>query len=98
MRDPFSVARLLALGSGRAGLAAAFGVALLCSSCGNTDHLPVHRVHGQVLVDGRPASNALVIFHPLGDGSARELRPVGHVGTDGTFILTTYAQRDGAPA
>jgi hypothetical protein len=98
MRDLFSVAHLLSLGSRRAGLAAVFGVALLCSSCGTGNHLPVHPVHGQVLVDGRPASNALVVFHPVGDGPARELRPVGHVGTDGTFILTTYARGDGAPA
>jgi hypothetical protein len=74
------------------------GAALLFASCGNGNRLPVQKVRGQVFVEGKPAARALVVFHPLGDGPVKELRPVGHVAPDGTFTLTTYSEGDGAPA
>jgi len=63
------------------------------------DRLPVYPVKGSIFYQGRPATDARVIFHPLGgsDQLQRE-RPMGTVAADGTFQLTTYDRRDGLPA
>jgi len=73
---------------------------LVClSGCESTDErgLPVFPVSGEVLLSGKPAENALVVFHPLSElpGS---LRPSGRTGADGKFSLSTYESGDGAPA
>ena len=53
-------------------------------------------VEGVLVVDGAPAANARVAFHPAGGGPAA--RPVGVTGPDGGFRLSTHAPGDGAPA
>src|SRR5262249_62154730 len=100
MRVPSANARPLTRSSllRRAGLLAVVGLGLLGASCGKSDQLKVQPVHGQVLFQGQPAAQALVIFHPVGDGPVQEVRPVGRVAPDGTFTLTTYREGDGAPA
>ncbi|MFO0808496.1 MAG: hypothetical protein U0746_07725 [Gemmataceae bacterium] len=59
---------------------------------------PVHPVAGQVLVNGRPAADAMIVFHPVGVAAGRAVRPVGRSDADGCFRLMTYVAGDGAPA
>jgi hypothetical protein len=72
-------------------------LAVLASSCA-PGRKPVFPVRGQVL-DARkkPAAGALVVFHPLRPDPKDAARPVGRVGEDGKFALTTYTEGDGAP-
>ncbi|MCU0706159.1 MAG: hypothetical protein MUF18_19520 [Fimbriiglobus sp.] len=46
-----------------------------------------------------PAAGALVVFHPTDPAFEKKIggKPVGTVGEDGTFTLTTFEQGDGAP-
>jgi hypothetical protein len=67
-----------------------------CSSKKVEGRKPVFPVRGKVLVGGQPAPGALVVFHPVGVSFDAE-RPFAHVGPDGTFDLTTYQGKDGAP-
>jgi hypothetical protein len=72
---------------------------LCCGSCArNEGNVPVFPVRGQVVVGGKPAKNAFVVFHPAGAEGPQALRPYAHAGADGSFKLTTYALDDGAPA
>ncbi|MDB5306504.1 MAG: hypothetical protein JWO38_706 [Gemmataceae bacterium] len=52
-------------------------------------------VEGQVLVNGKPATGAIVTFHPVGAPNNAP-RPSGHVDANGTFRLTTREADDGA--
>jgi len=64
-----------------------------CSSKSKVAPIPVT---GQVFLDGKPAVNAIVTFHPVGaPGDA--IHPSGHVDEQGTFHLTTRVNGDGAP-
>ncbi|MCA9270409.1 MAG: carboxypeptidase regulatory-like domain-containing protein [Planctomycetales bacterium] len=80
---------------------AAWGAALLllamASGCGD-GRITVHPVAGQVLVDGQPADNASVVFHPTGaDATITALRPSARTDEQGRFSLSTYQRGDGAP-
>lgn len=83
-------------------LLASFSVglaALLASSCDRGDgRKPPYPVRGQVFFQGKPAQNALVIFHPQDDPDTKTQRPYGRVQADGFFRLSTYTPGDGAPA
>ena len=78
--------------SWRCGLAT---LVLLCSAC-SSGRKPVHPVRGQILVDGKPAVQAQVLFHPA-EGSNDEPQPTGQTDGQGYFHLTSYANGDGAP-
>lgn len=66
--------------------------------CGSPEQrLPVFPVRGAVLVAGKPAVRAAVVFHPIGDRAAGSPRPSAQVAADGTFVLGTYTADDGAP-
>ncbi len=77
-----------------AGSAAVVAVLLFCS-CNSQGKL--HPVHGQVIVAGKPAEGALVVFHRIGETSPDYPKPSGQVDADGSFTLGTYAAGDGAP-
>jgi hypothetical protein len=67
--------------------------------CAGDKRKPVFPVTGQVLVDGKPAENAIVFFHNQEIPPSRaDPRPCAVVGRDGCFRLTTYESDDGAPA
>jgi hypothetical protein len=70
-------------------------------SCGCGDgHVQTFPVSGQVLVKGKPAEGAFVVFHPKG-GSDKDKavpRPYATTNADGQFQMTTYEEEDGAPA
>ncbi|VTS02834.1 Uncharacterized protein OS=Blastopirellula marina DSM 3645 GN=DSM3645_13505 PE=4 SV=1 [Gemmata massiliana] len=71
----------------------------LASGCGKTlkpGQKPTYSVRGQVLVNDQPATNARVILVPL-SGTPDERRPSAFCLSDGTFELSTYESRDGAP-
>ena len=70
-------------------------LALLCSAC-SSGRKPVNPVRGQILVDGKPAANAQVLFHPA-EGSNEDLKPTGQTDDQGYFHLTSYTNGDGAP-
>jgi hypothetical protein len=80
-------------------LTGAAALFLMLSSCaGKSGRKPVYPVRGQVFVGDKPAVQAFVVFHPADDEGPQATRPYGHVGTDGSFFLTTYDPGDGAPA
>jgi hypothetical protein len=82
----------------RAGLAVVLGATLLFPACAPSGRKPVYPVHGQVLLEGKPVPGAQVILHPLQDDDRdHPVRPLGQVGADGSFQLTTYDATDGAP-
>ncbi len=80
-------------------VAFAFG-AIAISSCSKTEtRKPTFPVTGKVLLsNGKPAENASIVFHPIGESGPDIVRPRGKVGPDGSFKSTTYDTDDGAPA
>lgn len=56
----------------------------------------LHPVTGRVIVYGEPAGGATLAFHPMGREGRGPRIPVGAVGADGTFRLTTSEPGDGA--
>jgi len=51
-------------------------------------------VSGRVLVDGKPAAGAAIVFHPVEAGNGTH--PVGQTDANGEFRLTTISSGDGA--
>ena len=69
---------------------------LAVAGCGGS-RKPVVSVRGQVMFRGKPANGALVVFNPVGQTDPKAVRPQGLVGSDGTFEVGTYGEKDGAP-
>ncbi len=65
-----------------------------CARPGQGDLVPVE---GSLLVEGRPAANAQLAFHPLNQMGSGTVIPVGTTAVDGHFRLMTYGAGDGAP-
>src|SRR6187401_2208154 len=57
----------------------------------------LYAVEGKVLVNGEPAENLNVAFHPV-DGDRNLFCPVGRTNSKGIFHLMTRSNSDGAPA
>jgi hypothetical protein len=57
-----------------------------------------HRVVGQVLFDGKPLVQAIITFHSTDPKFPAKLKPSGETLADGTFLITTFKEGDGAPA
>jgi hypothetical protein len=72
--------------------------ALASAGCAGHDRVPVYPTQGKVLVDGKPAKQAMVYFHPLDPTDPKAPRPHARCEDDGTFKLSTYIGNDGAPA
>ncbi|MBA4030414.1 MAG: hypothetical protein C0478_05920 [Planctomyces sp.] len=71
---------------------------LLFAGCGSADNFATAPVKGVVTCKGQPVSGGTINFSPITmgkDGLAGKPAS-GTVGTDGTFILTTYHDNDGA--
>ena len=59
---------------------------------------PVHPVHGQLLVGGKPAAGAFVFLVPVNESSdPTDPRPRAEVAPDGSFKVSMYGEKDGAP-
>lgn len=70
-----------------------------CSSAPQEDRKPVFPTRGQVFVGGQPAESAFVLFTPVNEpAEAKDPRPRAEVEKDGSFALSTYGDKDGAPA
>ncbi|QDT14084.1 hypothetical protein [Alienimonas californiensis] len=55
-------------------------------------------VRGAVLINGEVPENAVLTLYPQGGPiDVRKSKPWGKVDADGTFVLQTYEQGDGAP-
>jgi hypothetical protein len=83
----------------------AWAVGLLAlGGCSSGPPVPVFAVKGQLFVNNKPAQGAVVWFHPIDAGAANtekpatNPRPSGVVQEDGTFEMSTYGTKDGAPA
>jgi hypothetical protein len=78
----------------------ALGLCLVVSGCGaeHGDRPPVHPVGGKLLVAGAPAAKAEVVLYPVNGQGLSMVRPHATVEADGSYHLTTFATRDGAPA
>ena len=61
-------------------------------------HIRLHPVAGKLVVNGQPAANAMIAFHPLDKSASRSCRHVATTQADGTYRLMTFAPGDGAPA
>jgi hypothetical protein len=69
--------------------------ALACTGCRPEG---LYSVYGKVLYQGQPAVGATVLFHRTGGpGPASDVVPMGVVGEDGSFSLSSDVA-DGAPA
>src|SRR5690349_7294913 len=59
---------------------------------------PVHPVRGQLLVGGKPAAGAYLFFVPVNEPpEPTDPRPRAQVADDGSFEVSMYADKDGAP-
>jgi hypothetical protein len=70
---------------------------VVTAGCGRSSRIECSPVDGQVLFDGKPLGEALVVFHPMGSAVPNAPRPIAYSDADGRFALTTLAQSDGAP-
>jgi hypothetical protein len=71
-------------------------IPLAVAGCGDGRE-KVYPVRGKVIdAKEKPAAGALVFFNAV--GASHKIKPVGKVGDDGTFQLTSYDANDGAPA
>jgi hypothetical protein len=67
--------------------------------CGDGRNLrKVYPVKGKILVNGQPATDCQIAFHPTDAGDpATRVTPRGLTDEKGEFQLTTYYGNDGAP-
>jgi hypothetical protein len=72
-----------------------------CSGPGGPAKKVCYPVKGQLLVQGKPAEGALLIFRPKEDSDPAGWSagfPHATAGADGKFEVATYGDNDGAPA
>jgi hypothetical protein len=91
----------LATWRGRVALGIA-GVAALVLVClgwrlMRSDQVRVYPAHGQALFAGKPIPSASVQFDPVWTKDPSFPRPRATVRDDGSFVVGTYGQDDGAP-
>lgn len=70
---------------------------LALAGCGESKPATVP-VAGRVTLNGQPAAGALVVFHPRDKGRENDPKPLATAADDGTYALTTFEDKDGAPA
>ena len=75
---------------------ALLSLCLACAACSSSKQKGLYPVHGQVIIGGKPARGALVVFHPLDNPDPTAVKPHAVVERDGTFSLFSYQADDGA--
>jgi len=83
------------------GVGLVLAAALLAASCSSPagDQKPVFPVRGQVFYQDKPAAGAFILFVPVNEpAEPKDPRPRATVEKDGSFALSTYGDKDGAPA
>lgn len=77
-------------------LLALAGSTALLAGCGKTE-FAVSPVRGTVICKGRPVTEGLVQFSPVSNGSSMTGKTgAAEIAPDGSFVVTTYSQGDGA--
>lgn len=71
---------------------------VLLPGCGARPPEKIFAVQGTLTVDGQPAANASVAFHPAAPANNRLVCPVAITNRDGSYQLSTAARGEGAPA
>lgn len=79
-------------------LAALIVLIAFVSGCGKKGWLETYSVKGKVLVDGKPAKEVHVTFHPKESMGDKPYTPSGKTDENGEFALSTFVEKDGAPA
>jgi hypothetical protein len=69
----------------------------LAGCSGGPKHPPTYPVAAKLSVNSESPTGAVVVLHPRGGSVAESDRPVAKVGPDGTLLVTTYDEGDGAP-
>lgn len=72
-------------------------LAVTGTSCGD-GRPPCYPVRGTVTVDGKPVPNVMVILYPAAPVPGHEVNPYAETDATGAFEVSSYSQRDGAPA
>jgi hypothetical protein len=73
--------------------------AVAFAGCSSEKRVPVYKVSGKVLYQGKPAAGAQVILHPAaGSSMPSDLAASATVQEDGSFQIGAYEATDGAPA
>ena len=74
-----------------------FGFTLLLSGCQGTESSSALPYEGEVKINGKPISGAMVVFHAKKTGD-QVVSPSGTTDATGKFRLTSNKEFDGAPA
>jgi len=76
-----------------------FCICLCLTSCSSKHgDYPAYPTTGQVLVNGEPAKEAVVVFYHQSDWGEKSIVPQAWTDDEGHFVLSTYDMQDGAPA
>jgi hypothetical protein len=57
----------------------------------------VYPVRGVIRVDGKPAAECIIMFHPPAIEDPKRVMPFGQADADGKFAICSYVSGDGAP-
>lgn len=70
----------------------------LLVGCGSQKRVPTFPVSGKVLVNGKPAVDLFVTFHPTPKKDGQSFLPFGKTDENGDFKLSTFRNGDGVPS
>jgi hypothetical protein len=77
------------------------GLLFAAAGCGgappDAPKLPLYPVLGTVSLDGKPISGAQVVLHAVDSSKLGDFTPTGVTDENGTFEISSYQPRDGAP-
>lgn len=73
-------------------------ISVLSLGCSKPGWLETYPVKGIVRVDGKPAKEVMLTFHPREQTADRPYTPSGKTNENGEFSLSTFVTDDGAPA
>jgi hypothetical protein len=71
-------------------------VTVAVTACGD-GRRKVYPVRGVILVDGKPAPDCIIMFHPPAGDDPKRVMPFGQADADGKFAMCSYVNGDGAP-
>lgn len=73
-------------------------VAFFLAGCGDGDQFETAPVSGTVTLNGEPVTAGTIMLSPISDGDSQLTGKgaAGPVQEDGSFVLTTYEEGDGA--
>ena len=75
-----------------------FVLALSALSCSGPKRKQTYPAEGTLLINGHPAGGVTVFLYSTDPSETEPTRPFATTNPDGTFVLTTSAANDGAPA